>query len=207
MVEEFSTFEDYALVLKKSLEKICHDDNMAKEDEVQIIYADPPVAFARFQQITQNGQKPGPLISFNLESIDIDNSDQLGGWKSFVSSSGTIVKAPVIAKLKYKATINAIKESQADLLSSQIMLAMPFNRPYATMLDGQWVTMISSDFASETNLEINDGEDKIVKRTCVIEIPRAYFNHPIQVNSNYIKKINAHIYSVDENLGVINENN
>ena len=203
MVDEFSTFEDYALVLKKSLEKICHDDNMADVDKIQIIYADPPVAFAKFKQITQNGQKPGPLVSFNLESLEINNDEQLGGWKSFVNSAGTIVKAPVVAKLKYKVTINAIKESQADLISSQIMLAMPFNRPYATMLDGQWVTMTAEGFNIETNLEINDGEDKIVKRSCEIEIPRAYFNHPIQVNNNYIKKINAHIYSVDENLGVI----
>lgn len=206
-IDNYKVFEDYAMVVKKSLENILHDDNMAREDKVQIIYSTPPVAFAKFIQNTQNGQKPGPLVSFHLSGIAIEESQQLGGWATLMVNNEYRMRAPVVAKLKFEVTINAIKESQADLLNSQIILSMPFNRPYATMLNGQWVTLVASDFSNETESEISDGNDKTVKRTCEIEIDRAYFDHPIQVNSSVIKKINAHIYSVDKNVGVIDESN
>lgn len=204
-IDDYKVFEDYAIVVKRALENILHDDNMAREDRVQIIYATPPVAFAKFVQNTQNGEKPGPLVSFSLSGITFNESDQLGGWKTLLVNNEYRFRAPVVGKLKFKVVINAIKESQADLLMSQIIISMPFHRPYATMLDGQWVTMIASDFASDTDTEISDGNDKVVKRNCEIEIERAYFNHPIQVNSNVIKKINAHIYSADRMVGNIGE--
>lgn len=206
MIDDYKVFEDYALVVKKALENILHDDNMAREDVVKVIYATPSVAFAKFIQDTQNGQKPGPLVSFTLSGIDIDNSIQMGGWKTLLVANEYRLRAPVIARLRFKVTINAIKEAQADLFTSQIILSMPFHRPYATMLNGQWVTMVSSDFSNETEAEISDGSDKVVKRDCEIEVERAYFDHPIQVNNSFIKKINAHIFSVDKSIGEINEN-
>ena len=204
-IDNYKVFEDYAIVVKRALENILHDDNMAREDRVQVIYATPPVAFAKFIQNTQNGEKPGPLVAFSLSGIEIDPSYQMGGWKTLLVNNEYRMRAPVIAKLKFKVVINAIKESQADLLNSQIILSMPFHRPYATMLNGQWVTMISSDFSNETETEISDGNDKVVKRNCEIEIERAYFDHPIQVNNNFIKKINAHIYSADGMVGSIGD--
>ena len=109
-------------------------------------------------------------------------------------------KAPIIAKLSYKVTINAIKESQADLIQSQIVMAMPFNRPYATTLNGQWVTMEAKEFENESSVEIESDKDKVSTRTGTIEIARAYFDYPIQVNDRFIKSINSHIYSVEKTL-------
>ena len=206
MVDEYTTFEEYGTVVKNSLEGILHDYNMSNEDKVQVIYATPPVAFAKFSQEMVNGQKPGPLVSFYLSDIDIDREQQMGGWKTLLTSSGYRMRAPVIAKLSYRVTINAIKESQADLLMSQLILSMPFHRPYATMLNGQWVTMTVEDFENNTETEVSSDSDKISKRSTTIVIDRAYFDHPIQVNNSYIKKINTHIYSVDSSLGDIDEN-
>lgn len=199
----FKTFEDYSLVAKKSLENVLHDDNMVRENKPQVIYALPPVAFSQFIQNTQNGEKPGPLVSIYLASISVDNSVQLGGWKKLTYYKNNFtIRAPIIAELDYRIVINAVKESQADLLLSQIMLAMPFNRPYATMLNGQWVTMVSSNYENDQEPELTE-KDKIIKRECELKIERAYLDYPIQVNSSFIKEINAHVYSVDSQKGVI----
>ena len=75
---------------------------------------------------------------------------------------------------------------------------MPFNRPYATMLNGQWVTMEAKDFENASSVEIETDKDKVSTRTGTIVIDRAYFNYPIQVNNKFIKSINSHIFSIEK---------
>lgn len=196
--ESFRDFEEYALVVKNSLENILHDYNMTEEDKVQVIYATPPVAFAAHIQNTQNGEKPGPLVSFYLSGIEIEPSEQLGGYKTLLIDKTYKFRAPIVARLNYKVQINAIQESQADLLQAQLVMSMPFNRPYATMLNGQWVTMEAKDFENISSVEIETDNDKVSIRTGVIVIDRAYFNYPIQVNNKFIKSINSHIFSIEK---------
>lgn len=205
MKDEFVTFEEYALVVKQAIENVTHDYNMGSgEDATKVIYATPPVAFARYSQETINGQSPGPLISFYLEGIEINPESQLGGFKSILLEKKYKIRSPIIARLKYKVTINAIKESQADLLQAQLVMAMPFNRPYATMLNGQWVTLEAKDFENSSSIEIESDKDKISTRTGSIEIDRAYFEYPVQINERFIKSINSRIFSIEEKK---NENN
>ena len=80
MQDQFIVFEEYAKTVKEALENILHDYNMGEKDKVQIIYDTPPVAFASFSQHTVNGEDPGPLVSFYLKNIEIDTSEQLGGF-------------------------------------------------------------------------------------------------------------------------------
>jgi hypothetical protein len=198
MQDQFIVFEEYAKTVKEALENVLHDYNMGEKDKVQIIYATPPVAFASFSQHTVNGEDPGPLVSFYLKNIEIDTSEQLGGFTSVLLEKRYNYKAPVIAKLQYEVTINAIKESQGDLLQSQIVMAMPFNRPYATQLNGQWVTMEAKNFENASTIEIETDKDKVSKRSGVIEIHRAYFDYPIQINDRFIKSINSHLFSIEK---------
>ena len=198
MQDQFIVFEEYAKTVKEALENILHDYNMGEKDKVQVIYATPPVAFANFSQHTVNGEDPGPLVSFYLKNIEIDTSEQLGGFATVLLEKRYNYKAPIIARLQYEVTINAIKESQGDLLQSQIVMAMPFNRPYATRLNGQWVTMEAKGFENASTIEIETDKDKTSKRTGIIEIHRAYFDYPIQINDKFIKSINSHIFSIEK---------
>ena len=200
MVDEFITFEEYANIVKLALENISHDNNMGEVDPVKVIYATPPAAFAKFKGEVKNGQRPGPLVSFYLANIAIESNDQLGGYASVWVDKTYKYRAPIVARLTYTVTINAIKESQADLLQSQIIMAMPFNRPYATKINGQWATMEAKDPQNLTTVEIETDGDKVSKRQLSIEIPRAYFDYPIQVNNKFIKEINSRIYSVEKEL-------
>lgn len=197
MKDEFIVFEQYATLVKDALKNILHDYNMGEKDAVKVIYATPPVAFASFIQGAVNGEVPGPLVSFYLKGISIEPEAQLGGFKAVLLEKRYKYKAPIIAKLQYEVNINAIKESQADLLQAQIVMAMPFNRPYATNINGQWATLVAKDFENGSTVEIETDKDKVSKRTGIIEIDRAYFDYPIQVNERFIQGINSHIYSVE----------
>lgn len=209
MVNEKKEFEDYATLVKNAISNVVNDYEMGEQDKPRIIYATPPAAFADFAQDTINGQQPGPLISFYLENIEIDKSNQLGGFKTLLIDKTYKFRAPIIARLTYKVTINAIKESQADLLQSQIVMGMPFNRPYAAMINGQWATLEASGVENSSSVEIETDNDKISTRSGAIIIDRAYFNYPIQVNTRFIKSINSHIFSMEkkQKFGGRDENN
>lgn len=199
MKDEYIEFEEYANVVRKAIEDVTHDYNMGEgSDKLQVVYATPPVAFSKFIQDTQNGKKPGPLISFHLSGIEIEQGQQLGGFATLLIGGKTRIRAPIVARLNYEVNINAIKESQADLLQSQLMLSMPFNRPYATTLNGQWVVMEAKDFENLTTVELETDKDKISKRRAKIVVDRAYFNHPFQVNENFIKGINLELCSIED---------
>lgn len=207
MVDEFVTFEEYATVVKNALENIVHDYNLGSIDEVGVMYATPPVAFADYVQHTVNGQDPGPIVSYYLSGVEIEPEQQLGGFATLLLQKTYKIRAPVIARLQYKVTINALKESQADLIQSQIIMAMPFNRPYATKLNGQWVTMEAKDFENESSVEIEADSDKVATRTGTIVIHRAYFEYPIQVNTRFIQSVNSHIYSAEKQKKVVKDEN
>lgn len=207
MTDEFITFEEYANAVKEAIEGMTHDNNMGDVDPIKVIYATPPAAFAKFKGEAVNGQRPGPLISFYLSNIEINPSEQLGGYARVWVGKEYRYKAPIIAKLLYTVTINAVKESQADLIQSQLMMGMPFNRPYATMVNGQWATMEAKDCQNLTTVEMEPEGDKISKRQASIEIARAYFDYPIQVNTKFINTINSHIYSIEKKGVVKNESN
>lgn len=207
MTDEFLVFEEYATVVKNALENIVHDYNLGSIDQVGVVYATPPVAFADYIQETVNGQDPGPIVSFYLSGIEIEPSEQLGGFSTLLIEKTYKIRAPVVARLQYKITINALKESQADLLQSQIVMAMPFNRPYATKLNGQWVTLEAKDFENSSSVEIETDSDKVATRTGTITVHRAYFDYPIQVNTKFIKSINSHIYSSEKQKKVVRDEN
>lgn len=203
MTNEFNTFEEYATVVKNAIENVTHDYNMGSIDKVDVIYATPPVAFAKYAEDTINGQDPGPLISFYLENIEIEQADQLNPWMRLMIDKTYKYRAPIIAKLSYKVTINAVKESQGDLLQSQLVMAMPFSRPYATKLNGQWVTLEAKYFENSSSIEIETDSDRVSTRTGSIIIDRAYFDYPIQVNNKFIQSVNSHIYSLEKQKKVV----
>src|SRR5574344_1658602 len=135
----FTTFEQYSECVKKALTDTVHDSKMGSEDKVDVIYATPPLAFAKYKNKIVNGTNPGPTVSFYLSAIDISEGEQMLGWPSVTIDDRYSFRAPVICKLTYTITMICTNESQADLLSAQVLMAMPFMRPYATKLDGQWV--------------------------------------------------------------------
>ena len=205
MEDRYVTFEEYAKAVKLAIENIVHDNTMTGKDAVEVIYATPPAAFAKWKAKPINGEKPGPLISFYLSAIEMEPSEQLGGYAS-IWLNGDFkerYKAPLIARLSYTTTIDAVTESEGDLLQAQLMMAMPFNRPYATMVNGQWATMEAKECQNLTTIEIEADGDKDSKRQMNIEIPRAYFEYPIQVNDRFIKDINSHIFSIEQQNSII----
>lgn len=199
MTDEFNTFLEYATSVKNAIKNVTHDDNMAKDEKVQVLYGTTSMAFAKYKEKILNGEKNGPLITFYLSGCEIDKSAQMGGYKllnRYFDKETYDLRAPVIVNLKYTVTINCIRESQADLLQSQLMLAMPFNRPYWSTLNGQFVTMVAEEPSNLSSVDVGNEKDKINRRQLIITIERAYIEYPINIKeAKFIEQIGVWLNS------------
>ena len=107
------------------------------------------------------------------------------------------MRAPIVAKLDYTVTLFCISESQGDLFTAQIMMGMPFNRPYATMLNGQWVTITASDPENLSSVEAGAETEKISKRQLKVTIDRAYLEYDMINIEHFVKGFCVHMYELD----------
>lgn len=183
MTEDFNTLEEYAKCIQKCLENVLHDYQMPDNSTPIVVYATAPVAFAKEQEHFANGGNVGPLITFYQSGIEIDRSCQMGAWKLLPVQRDTgnyLFKAPIICKIKYTVTINAINELEADFLQVQIMQATPFHRPYYTKFNGQFVLIESSDPRNLSSVEIGENKDKVTRRELTLTIDRAYLHYDIK---------------------------
>lgn len=191
MTEEFNTFEEYAKCVYEYLKIVSHDYQMASNDAVRVVYATAPIAYAKEQEHFANGSNVGPLITFYQSGIEVDHSSQMGAWKFLPvqrKEGNYLLRAPIICKIKYTVTINALTELQADLLQAQIMQTSPFHRPYYTKLNGQFVLIESSEPTNTSSVEVGDNADKVSKREIILTIDRAYLNYDIkELNAGLIK--------------------
>lgn len=191
MVNEFNALEEYANCIYECLKNITHDYLMAKDSEIRVMYATPSIAYAKWEEYFGNGSNIGPLITFYQSGIEVKDNETMGAWKYLpvVRDEGNYrLRAPVICNIKYTVTISALTETQADLITTQIMTMCPENRPYYTKLNGQFVLIKSSDPTNVGTVDAGENKDKVSQREITLEIERAYLNYDIkELNSGLIK--------------------
>ena len=183
MTEDFITLEEYAKCIQKCLENVLHDNQLAEDEQPKVIYANAPIAYAKEQEHFKNGSNVGPLITFYQSGIEIEKNQQMGGWKSVpvVRDEGNyLYRAPMICKINYTVTINALTELQADMLQVQIMQATPFHRPYYDKFNGQFVLIESTNFRNLSSVDVGENKDKLARREVTLTIDRAYINYNIK---------------------------
>lgn len=183
MTEEFNTLEEYANCIQECLKNSTHDFQLALDTPITVIYATAPIAYAKEQEYFGNGGNIGPLITFYQSGIEVPPEEAMGGWKILPvqrKSGNYLLRAPIICRIKYTVTISALTEAQADMLCVQIMQACPFNRPYYTKLNGQFVTIVSDEFTNVGSVDVGENKDKISKREMNLTIKRAYLNYDIK---------------------------
>ena len=183
MNSEYIQLEEYAKCVQKCLENILYDHQMADDEKPRVVYATAPIAYAKMQEHFKNGSNVGPLITFYQSGIEVDHNVQMGAWKIMpvIRDEGNyLFKAPIICKINYTVTINALTELQADLLQVQLMQATPFHRPYYTKFNGQYVLIESTDFRNLGSVDVGENKDKITQREVSLFIDRAYLYYDIK---------------------------
>lgn len=207
---DFNTLEEYALCVQNCLKICTHDDLMEKENRSLVLYATPPIAYAKMEEIFANGGNVGPLITFYQSGIVIDKGQQMGAWKyiPLIRKEGNyLYRAPIICSIKYTVSIFAMTEAQADLLCMQIMQATPFHRPYYTKLNGQFVLIESDEPTNVGSVEVSENQDKVSRREITLTIDRAYINYDIkELNAGVISPNGEHIEVEEDKIDKVLSN-
>ena len=183
MTEDFILLEEYAKCVQECLRNVLHDNQMAKDSKPLVIYATAPIAYAKMQEHFGNGGNIGPLITFYQSGIEVDHGVQMGAWKVLPverSEGNYLYRAPIICKISYTVTINALTEIQADMLQAQIMQATPFHRPYYTKFNGNFVLIENTECRNLSSVEAGENKDKVSRRELTLVIDRAYLNYDIK---------------------------
>ena len=186
---QYNLFEEYSLGIKRAIEKNVMLENAREGDKVDVVYATPPVAFAKYLHAVKNSQQPGPNVNFYLENITYGQNENLLGFNKTLFKN-TYIRPPQVYKISYKAVVYCNNETDGDIIMSQILMAMPFNRPYVFTINNQYATVYASDPANETVVEAGEGKDKISRRSVIINIHRAYLEYPIREVRSIIKEFN-----------------
>lgn len=190
-------FKDYTEVIKQSLESVLKDYKVGKDDGPVIMYGRTPAAFAKFKERVKNGKNVGPLISYTLSNITIDHNQQMLGYGSLrVENGGYVIqRAPLIASLDYKITINCLSEEEGNILGLELLMAAPFARPFATMKNGQWITFTIEEMSDNSNSET---DEIYFKKELKLTIQRVYLDYPLkEIKDNIIGDIKITVKSLE----------
>jgi hypothetical protein len=192
---EHFAFRNYSKTIKDWLQKIVFLSRYPSEQNVLVAYMTPERAFAKYLYPVINGNNVAPIITFMLTNSDYGESENSLGFVNDViryQSSNIVryVKPLLVYKLSYQISINAIMQSDIDVMMYQIMSNASKNRKAAVAVDGQWAEIMAGNPRNEINLEPGDAQDKLVRYGMDLTIPRAYlprdyFERPPILSSNF----------------------
>jgi len=183
---EFDLFVSYGKKTKEFLKKVFYLNRYPEDENVDVNYATPSRAFAKYLVPVMNGGNLNPTITFFLESTEYSENENLLGYvKEFktVSDKARMVPAPIIYKLNYKVTILAANPVDCDRMAYQALAYARKNNKMALFFDGQWIEWYSHSLNNESVADPGL-EDLLVKKTFTITIPRAYL--PVDFSEDYL---------------------
>lgn len=173
-------FLPYSIKVKEFLQKKLYLSAYPVDKNVQVFYTTPSRAFAKFIVPVINGGNLNPTVTFVLGSHQPSQGQTPGGFFKTYEKSKTnelvwkAIKHPLPYELTYKVTTWATRQSDADILMYQAMVAAPFNRKYAVKIDGQWAEFEVRNVTSESNLDPGESQDVAIRYGFEVHIPRAY---------------------------------
>jgi hypothetical protein len=192
---EYTLFLAYTDEIKKFLVNNVYLKKYPKDENVQVFFATPPMAFAKFLVPVINGANLNPTVSFYLSNIEYVKEQNLNGFTKLPvrQDKKFIYESPfLIYQLTYKINILTTIEREADIIETQILLKTPFNRPHPfKIFNNQWGTIYSQNTSNDTELAPGEAKDKIISRSLDLVIPRSYFPKACEIFDGIIEEISV----------------
>lgn len=174
---EHFLFREYSKKVKQWLNDTLYLSNYSKENNVTIVYMTPDRAWSEYVHPVINGGTLSPNVNFYLESMEYKENENLLG---FVREHRTIdgqnreLKAPLIYRLTYSATIFTRSQAEQDILFYQLITNAHQNAKAVLTVDGQWAELQTMEMRNETNLEPGETQDVVRRGGVSLIIDRAY---------------------------------
>lgn len=177
---EYFLFRLYSIAVKNWLIDNVYLSSYPSDNNVTVAYTTPDRAWAKYIYPTINGATTSPNINFHLTGYEYAQGENILGFvRDHVSVPNNTakvrqLKAPLIYKLTYSATIYTRTQSEMDVILYQMISKAHKNAKAAFAVDGQWCELVVGDPRDETNLEPGEAQDTIQRFGVDPSIPRAY---------------------------------
>lgn len=173
-------FLPYSMEIKKFLARKLYLSAYPENENVQVFYTTTSRAFAKFIQPVINGGNLDPTVTFILQTHQPAAQQTPGGYFKIYKKNNVndeiweTLKHPLPYELTYRVTMWTPRQSDMDILTYQAMTAAPFNRKYATKVDGQWAELEVKNISNESQIDAGEAQDVSVRLGFDIIVPRAY---------------------------------
>lgn len=189
---EFALFKPYLLATKEWLKRVCYLTRYSPEDNVKVEWSTPAKAFVKYiipLVERENGSLKNPLITMSLSAMTPAGSGETPGqWyklqvlKADKSGSSELYH-PCVFSLGININIYTSLQSDMDILLFQL-LTNSIHRKAAFIVEEQWCEIGGGEPTNQTNSIPPEAQDKVIKYSMDLKIPRAYL--PIDVVSRDI---------------------
>lgn len=177
---EHFLFREYSVGVKQWLIDNIYLSSYPDNNNVTIAYTTPDRAWAKYIYPTLNGATTSPNINFHLTGYEYAQSENMLGfvkeYKTLNDGSGKLkaVRAPLVYKLTYSATIYTRNQPEMDVILYQLLSRAHKNSKGVIIVDGQWGEIEASDPRDETNLEPGEAQSMINRFGIDLMVARAY---------------------------------
>jgi hypothetical protein len=198
---EFELFRNYGKKVKDFLTNHSYLKKYPPNENIQVYYASPPMAFAKYLIPVINGANLNPTIAFYLTGIEYAANENLLGFVKethrITETRFMVTKPHLVYKLTFKCNIFVSNELDADKIQYQLLTSAPQNRPFAfSILDNQWGTLMATNPSNDTDIAPGEAKDRFIQRSVDLVIPRAYLPLEYELYDGIIKEINS-IYETE----------
>ena len=172
-------FREYSVSLKQWIIDNTYLSSYPADANITTVYTTPDRAWAKYIYPVINGAVLTPNISFHLTGMEYSSDQNLLGfvkeYKPIANSTKLkAVRAPLIYKLTYSATIYTRNQPEMDVILYQLVSKAHRNAKGVMFVDGQWAEIEAGDPRDESNLEPQEAQD-VIRRTGIdLTIARAY---------------------------------
>lgn len=177
---QYSLFKDYAVAVKDFLTNVVYLKRFPRDKQTNIYYSTPQRAWANQVQPVVNGFSETPVCVFNLSAMEFKTSEIMGGFVTLTEEHPTdknkliVNYSPTIWELTYDVTIWTKLMNDMDMIMSQIFIYALPPKCWATRVNETWAEIYVESNSIEDELEPGDAKDKVIRRSVVLKIRRAY---------------------------------
>lgn len=181
---EFYIFRNYSKGIKEWLEKTVYLSSYKSDKQPKVVFMTGEKAYAKLRSDVVNGYPDTAYVSFILtDATEDDNQRPLGFvYENKVGEDSVEkIRHPMVYTLTYNVNIFTRLMSESDVISYQILSNSFKNHAGVIIVGNQWAEIYGEKYSPTEEINNLTTEDRFIKTTINLTVPRAYVPFPVEV--------------------------
>lgn len=181
---EFYIFRNYSKGIKVWLEKTVYLSDYKSDKQPKVVFMTAEKAYAKMQSDIINGFPDTSYVSFILTDATEDPSQRPLGflYENKIENDNLVkIRHPMVYSLQYTVNIFTRLMAESDIISYQILSNSFKNHAGVITVGNQWAEIYGERYTPTAEINNLTNEDRFIKTTLLLNVPRAYVPFPVEV--------------------------